>query len=162
MEVSRARRRRVAENAVEVAAEMVDGLEHQGRIVGGLGQHERALEHRLGVSSQAGRADLGFAGAGGQGGGEVRFDSVGVTEDARRTRVSHRRVGLEGLWVMVPTRQVYSAGSPVISDARKSRYPDTRSTGSSASWYGAPANKAPVVSDQYSAAATARASLDAK
>ena len=65
-------------------------------------------------------------------------------------------------WVIVPARQLNSAGVPLMRAARRSMYPSTRSNGSGWAWYSADANNAPVVSDQCSAAATARCSFVSK
>ena len=100
---------------------MADAVGDERRIVGGLAEDERALQHRLRVAGEPGCIDTRRIAGGRQRLLEVGLERAGVAEDARRARVAHVGYVTNASCAIVPTRHVKSAGEPAISRARRSR-----------------------------------------
>ena len=132
------------------------------RVVGRLAHDERSLQHDLGVAGEPGGVEFAVLPPADRARRRCRPRACGVTEDARPAGVPTAGLESKASWVMVPTRQLYSAaGDPAISvpGGRGSRgpgRPDRHDRGT------APRRTGPRGRDQWPAAATANASFESK
>lgn len=109
------------EQLPQVAAEVLDGVEHDLGIVAGLADDEGAVQDDEDVDREAPRGDLQGRCVLVDGGLNVGLESGGVLENIVPQASLMAGLVANASWTIVPATQLYAAGPPSMREARRSR-----------------------------------------